>query len=83
MIKKICQSCGKELTKENRGSELNNGFSEIYCNYCFDNGEFRENINLEEMQNRVRLSLVKTPMPKYVKDNIVSNIKKLKRWTNK
>lgn len=78
--KKMCQSCGKILTEDNKGTEADNSYSPIYCNYCFEDGSFREDISLEEMQSKVRLSLEKSPIPKFIKERVVMNLGNLKRW---
>lgn len=83
MIKKMCQSCGKILNRENKGTLDNGIFSENYCSSCFQNGEFTEILTLEEMQNKVSLSIAKHPIPKRVKQYIVSNLENLERWAQR
>lgn len=80
MIKKICQSCGKVLNKENKGTLDNGQFSTNYCIKCFQNGKFKEILSLEEMQRKVRLSISKHPIPQKVKQYIVLNLENLDRW---
>jgi len=48
-----CQSCGMPMgtTDEMYGSNSDGGKNNDYCNYCFDNGEFKANMTMEEMIN--------------------------------
>ncbi len=45
---KICQSCGISLTNDILGTNADGTLSDYYCKYCFANGNFVENITLEE-----------------------------------
>ena len=48
---KICQSCGMPLDKDpSKGGTNSDGtLSDKYCSYCFSNGNFTQNISLDEM----------------------------------
>ncbi|MCU7558629.1 zinc ribbon domain-containing protein [Macrococcus capreoli] len=71
----ICQSCGKLLTINNKADS-----NELYCNYCYQNGNFKENITLEEMKERVRKSLLGKPIPNNIKKKIIEDLSTLDRW---
>ncbi|MCL2383855.1 MAG: zinc ribbon domain-containing protein [Oscillospiraceae bacterium] len=46
----FCQSCGMPLTKdEEKGTNKDGSKNEEYCVYCYGNGEFLEDLTLEEM----------------------------------
>lgn len=49
MENKICQSCGMPLTgTEVLGTNKDGTINEDYCKYCYDNGEFLQNVSMEE-----------------------------------
>jgi len=46
---KICQSCSMPLTKkEDHGTTKSSGISDEYCVHCLKDGEFTQNITLEQ-----------------------------------
>jgi len=50
MEMKICQSCSMPLEKEeDYGTAKTGGKSDDYCVYCFKDGEFTQDITLEQM----------------------------------
>ena len=49
MEAKICQSCSMPLTKEeDYGTVKSGGRSDDYCVYCLKDGEFTQNMTLEQ-----------------------------------
>ena len=47
-----CQSCGMPLTgKEMLGTEKDGSASEDFCKYCYEKGEFLEEMTMEDMIN--------------------------------
>ncbi|MCG2396466.1 zinc ribbon domain-containing protein [Staphylococcus epidermidis] len=76
---KLCQSCGKIL-KNNHGTDKNSKKSDKFCINCYYEGEFTQNLTLEEMEYLVSLSLSSKPIPSFVKKNIINNLKNLDRW---
>lgn len=45
-----CQSCGMALTRdEERGTEADGSRSETYCVYCYQQGQFLQDVTMEEM----------------------------------
>ena len=51
MEERYCQSCGMPMgaTDEMYGTNADGGKSEDYCKYCFDNGAFTAQCNMDEM----------------------------------
>jgi len=47
-MEKICQSCGMPMTKDQFGTNKNGSKNELYCKYCYENGEFVDNVSMEE-----------------------------------
>lgn len=48
--KAICQSCGMPLTDDAvKGTELSGIKAADYCNYCYENGSFTQDITMDEM----------------------------------
>lgn len=46
----FCQSCGMPLQKdEDFGTNQGGGKNEEYCVYCFKDGEFTADLNMEQM----------------------------------
>ncbi len=53
MNEKFCQSCGMPMgnTDEMYGTEKDGSKSLDYCHYCYDKGEFKADMKIEEMIN--------------------------------
>lgn len=49
MERKFCQSCGMPLTDEVKGTNADGTLSEDYCMYCYKDGEFTQDMTMEEM----------------------------------
>lgn len=49
MEQRFCQSCGMPLTKENRGTNADGSPSEDYCLYCYKDGAFTQDFNMNQM----------------------------------
>ncbi len=48
-MEKICQSCGMPIENTNQlGKNIDGSINEDYCKYCYDNGEFIDNVTMEE-----------------------------------
>lgn len=79
----VCQSCGMPLeNKEDRGTNSNKSKSDDYCKYCFQGGEFTEDLNMDQMIGKVAGFLDDyTTMPREAaKEFAKRNIPYLKRW---
>lgn len=49
MEQKFCQSCGMPLTDANIGTNSDGSRSEDYCGYCYKNGVFLQDFNMNQM----------------------------------
>lgn len=48
-MEKICQSCGMPLDKEELfGKNKDGSQNEDYCKYCYQDGEFVDDVTMEE-----------------------------------
>lgn len=48
-MNKICQSCGMPITNKNQlGLNKDHSINEDYCKYCYNNGEFIDNVSMEK-----------------------------------
>ena len=49
MKNKICQSCGMPITSnEQLGTNKDGSINYDYCKYCYINGEFIDNVTMQE-----------------------------------
>lgn len=51
MEQKICQNCGMPMQEEQYATNADGSKNDKYCNYCFENGKFTQDLSLEEMIN--------------------------------
>lgn len=50
MDQKFCQSCGMPLSSpEHFGTNKDQSPNEEYCNYCFQDGQFAQDVTMDEM----------------------------------
>lgn len=49
MDQKICQSCGMPMTEEQYGTNGDKTPNDKYCCYCFKDGQFAQDCDLEGM----------------------------------
>lgn len=49
MEQQFCQSCGMPLTDEHFSKNADGSVNNEYCVYCYKDGEFAENISMDEM----------------------------------
>jgi len=47
----LCQSCGMPLMSEILGKEKDGSASEDFCKYCYDKGDFVEEMTMGDMIN--------------------------------
>ncbi len=80
----ICQSCAMPLLNENiKGTNKDNSKNNEYCKYCFENGEFTDDCNIEEMKNRCIEHLVEKGIDRNESDIMLTKkLPQLKRWKN-
>ena len=49
MKSKICQSCGMPITSEDQlGTNKDGSINQDYCKYCYEYGEFKDKVTMEE-----------------------------------
>lgn len=49
MEQKFCQSCGMPLTDDDKGTNADGSRNDDYCNYCYVDGRFRQDLTMEQM----------------------------------
>lgn len=79
-----CQSCGMDfLGPKHYGTQADGSPSQEYCDRCFKQGKFREQLTQEEMTAKIRTFLSQDLYyPQEEVDRIVSRIPTLKRWAH-
>jgi hypothetical protein len=46
----VCQSCGMPMHQEKQhGKEKDGSLNEDYCNHCYKDGTFRDNLDINQM----------------------------------
>ncbi len=82
---KHCQSCGMPMgeTNEMYGLNSDGSKSEDYCSYCYENGKFTMNGNMEQMIEICIPFMVEEGMDADESRKIlVDMLPNLKRWKN-
>lgn len=90
MNQKFCQSCGMPLNaSEDFGTNADQSKNDECCTYCFKNGEFTEDITMDEMIEHCVQYLDdfnKDTEQKLTKEQAISQMKEyfptLKRWAS-
>jgi hypothetical protein len=90
MNQKFCQSCGMPLNAgEDFGTNADQSKNNEYCRYCFKDGEFAQNITMDEMiEHCVQFldDFNKDTEQKLTKEQAVAQMKEyfptLKRWAS-
>lgn len=88
MDQKFCQSCGMPLSvNKDFGTNADNSRNDDYCTYCFKEGNFTEDMTMDEMIEhcaRYVEEFNKDTEQKLTKEQAVAQMKmyfpKLKRW---
>ncbi|MGN1379541.1 MAG: ATP-binding cassette domain-containing protein [Bacilli bacterium] len=85
MKNKICQSCGMPLTSnEQLGTNKDGSINNDYCKYCYINGEFIDNVTMEEYIEMCSLYGFQAGMTnKEMKEHCMKLFPTLKRWEKK
>ncbi len=48
-MERFCQSCAMPMSKDDLlGTNKDGSINEDYCKYCYDKGEFLQNVTMEE-----------------------------------
>lgn len=78
----MCQSCGRPLKEDIKGTEKDGSLSLDYCDLCYKNGRFIDpDITLEQMQEVCIKAMRDMHFPKFLAKHIAkSQLPKLKRW---
>lgn len=82
----ICQSCGTPLVEEEQfGTNADQSYSEDYCIYCYENGEFRQDVDMEGMIH-ICAQFFGEWEPKVTREEAIEQMREffptLKRWKN-
>ena len=79
---KFCQSCGMPMTEDLFSTEKDGSINEDYCQFCYENGEFKQDFTMEEMiEFCIPLVVSNTDMDKESATNMLNEfIPQLKRW---
>ncbi|MDO4963659.1 MAG: zinc ribbon domain-containing protein, partial [bacterium] len=49
MENRLCQSCGMPIISEEQlGTNVDKSINNDYCKYCYENGEFIDDVTMEE-----------------------------------
>lgn len=81
MEKLICQSCSMPFEEEQQGTNEDGSQNKDYCIYCFKDGNFNQNMTLEEyiefsLQFAKDVGMTEEEMKEYCKKTLPT----LKRW---
>lgn len=90
MEQKFCQSCGMPLTDENKGTNADNSRSEDYCMYCYKEGTFTQDFNMNQMiefcaqfTDQMNQATGWNLTPEQAKEQMRQFFPHLKRWKQK
>ena len=85
MEERICQSCSMPLTKnEEFGVNIDGSKNEEYCVYCYKDGEFIDNVSMEEyIEMSVPFAEQAGMTQKQMREHCEKIFPNLKRWKNK
>ena len=79
----FCQSCGMPLmNNEVLGTEKDGSTSEDFCKFCYDKGDFVEEMTMEDMINfcAPKVAEIQSIDIKEAKKQMEEFFPKLKRW---
>ena len=81
-LEKFCQSCTFPLENiDDRGTEKDGSKSDMYCKYCYQNGEFTEtDMTLDQMMEIAETEMKKQDLPESIIKNTIDMLPWLKRW---
>lgn len=85
MKNKICQSCGMPInSNEQLGTNKDGSRNEDYCIYCYKDGEFVDNVSMEEYIEMCSQFGFQAGMSnEQMKDHCKKLFPTLKRWKDK
>ena len=78
----MCQSCGRPLKDEIRGTESDGSPSAEYCNLCYKDGKFIDpDMTLEQMQEICVKAMKDMHIPGFFAKHLAKKqLPTLKRW---
>ncbi|WP_040213428.1 zinc ribbon domain-containing protein [Clostridium polynesiense] len=78
----LCQSCSMPMEDVTlRGTNNDGSSSEDYCVYCYKDGEFLEDVTMQEMMETCVPHMVNSGMKEEDARKMLQNtLPKLKRW---
>lgn len=80
---KSCQSCGMPLKKDPKGggTDADGSTSQLYCSYCYENGQFTQpDMTMEGMQTFVKAKMKEMGFPGFFAGFFTRGIPRLERW---
>jgi hypothetical protein len=79
---KNCQSCGMPISKdpEKGATNLDGTKSNLYCSYCYQNGEFTFKGTMKEMQIFCKQKMRENGFSKFIAWLFTRGIPRLQRW---
>lgn len=77
----ICQSCAITLTQDILGTNIDGSYSNQYCIYCFANGNFTEDMTLNDAIIKIAEHAEEAGVTREEAIGFASrNLPNLKRW---
>ena len=90
MEMKFCQSCGMPLTDDYKGTNADGSRNEDYCNYCYMDGRFMQDMTMEQMidhcaqfTDEINKQSGQNMTVEQAKEMMRQFYPNLKRWKNK
>ena len=79
---KFCQSCGMPINKDPQGGSTNadGSINADYCSYCYQNGSFTIDCNVNEFQEHCRQKMIESGHNKFLAWLFTRGMSRLKRW---
>jgi hypothetical protein len=79
---KNCQSCGMPISKDPElgATNLDGTKSNLYCSYCYQNGEFTFKGTMKEMQAFCKEKMREEGFSKFIAWLYTRGIPRLQRW---
>ncbi|WP_299124303.1 zinc ribbon domain-containing protein [uncultured Winogradskyella sp.] len=79
---KFCQSCGMPIKKDPKlgGTNSDGSKNDLYCSYCYQNGEFTFKGTVKEMQDFCKGKMVEQGSSKFLAWLFTRGIPRLERW---
>ncbi len=81
----MCQSCGMPMKKDPQagGTNADGSINKTYCSYCYQNGKFTFEGNVEEFQEACRKIMIEKGTSKPMAWLFTRGMKRLDRWKSK